>query len=84
MTQAALDRVDALAPADEDPDRVHLGLLADYVEILPTPDPVLVEVPGGQVVQVLDPLVLTPPHEKADPGPVGVDRRLPAVPGLVL
>lgn len=82
VTQAALDRVDALTPADEDPDRVHLGRLADHGEVLPAPDPVLVEVPGDRVVQVSDPSG-SPPHENPDPRPVGVDCRLSTVPGRV-
>jgi len=84
LEQPRLDCVDSLAPFDEDPDGVHLGLLADDVEVLPSPDPKLVELSGREIVHVVDALLLTPLDQEAQPGAVRPYRRRLALPGLVL
>lgn len=84
LEQPRSDRVDRLAPLDEHTKRVHLGLLADRVQVRPTPNPVLVEILASEVGQVVDSLLVTPPDEEREPRPMGIDRRLPTVPTLVL
>jgi len=62
------NRVDRLKPPDENPERIHLGLLGGGGEVTVSspPQSILVELSTDQFVQTGDVLLAAPPDELSE------------------
>lgn len=73
MIESLRDRIDRFTPLDEYPECRHLGPFRGDIEPFTTPGLELVDVPAGEVVQVVDTFLPAPVDEEPEPGPVAFD-----------